>query len=40
MDEDDESNFSKVVALGCGESVSVGMGQDSPLEELRKLSID
>ena len=34
MKEEDESVFSKVVALGCGETVEVGRGLDSPLDEL------
>ena len=34
MEEEDGPLFSKVVALGCGESVSVGTGRDPPLDEL------
>ncbi len=34
MDEKDKPHFLKVVALGCGESVSIGSGADSPLDEL------
>ena len=34
MEEEDRPLFLKVVALGCGESVSVGTGRDSPLDEL------
>ena len=34
MDEEDKPHFLKVVALGCGESVSIGSGADSPLDEL------
>ncbi len=34
MEGEDKSLFSKLVALGCGETVSIGCGMDSPLEEL------
>ena len=34
LEEEDRSLFSKLVALGCGESVSIGSGRDSPLDEL------
>ena len=34
MDEEDRPRFLKVVALSCGESVSIGSAADSPLDEL------
>ncbi len=33
MDEEDESLFSKVVALGCGEAVTVGEGLDELIHQ-------
>ncbi len=34
MDEEDKSHFLKVVALSCGESVLIGSGADSQIDEL------
>jgi hypothetical protein len=39
MEEGHKRLFSKVVSLGCRESVSVGRGLDSPLDELIQVGL-